>query len=114
MATFVLVHGAWGGAQGWRKVRPLLREAGGEVCTPSLTGIGERSLLASPQVTLLTHIQDVANAVFYEDLTYITLVGSSYGGMFVTGCLDHISASASSTSSTSTLSCPRTANRSIP
>jgi hypothetical protein len=27
MATFVLVHGAWGGAHGWRKVRPLLREA---------------------------------------------------------------------------------------
>jgi pimeloyl-ACP methyl ester carboxylesterase len=90
MATFVLVHGAWGGAHGWRKVRPLLREAGHEVFTPSLTGIGERSHLSSPQVTLFTHVQDVVNAVFYEDLTDITLVGYSYGGMVVTGCLDYI------------------------
>jgi pimeloyl-ACP methyl ester carboxylesterase len=90
MATFVLVHGAWGGAQGWRKIRPLLHEAGHEVFTPSLTGIGERSHLASPQVTLSTHVQDVVNAVFYEDLRDITLVGYSYGGMVVTGCLDYI------------------------
>jgi pimeloyl-ACP methyl ester carboxylesterase len=90
MATIVLVHGAWGGAQGWRKIRPLLHEAGHEVFTPSLTGIGERSHLASPQVTLSTHLQDVVNSVFYEDLTDITLVGYSYGGMVVTGCLDYI------------------------
>ena len=90
MATFVLVHGAWGGAHGWHKLRPLLRQAGHDVFTPSLTGIGERSHLASPQVTLFTHIQDVANAVFYEDLTDITLVGYSYGGMVITGCLDYI------------------------
>jgi pimeloyl-ACP methyl ester carboxylesterase len=90
MATFVLVHGAWGGAQGWRKVRPLLHKAGHEVFTPSLTGIGERSHLASPQVTLFTHIQDAVNAVFYEDLSDIVLVGYSYGGMVVTGCVDYI------------------------
>jgi pimeloyl-ACP methyl ester carboxylesterase len=90
MTTFVLVHGAWGGAHGWRKVRPLLREAGHEVFTPSLTGIGERSHLASPQVGLFTHVEDVVNTVFYEDLTDITLVGYSYGGMVVTGCLDYI------------------------
>ena len=45
MAVFVLVHGAWGGAHGFRKVRGPLREAGHEVFTPSLTGIGERSHL---------------------------------------------------------------------
>ena len=90
MATFVLVHGAWGGAHGWRKVRPLLREAGHDVYTPSLTGIGERSHLSSPQVTLFTHIQDAVNAVFYEDLNDIVLVGYSYGGMVVTGCIDYI------------------------
>lgn len=90
MATFVLVHGAWGGAQGWRKLRPLLREAGHEVFTPSLTGIGERSHLASPQVTLWTHIQDVVNTFYYEDLSDVVLVGYSYGGMVVTGCVDYI------------------------
>jgi len=36
MAVFVLVHGAWGGAHGFRKVRGPLREAGHEVFTPSL------------------------------------------------------------------------------
>jgi len=40
MATFVLVHGAWGGSYGFRKVRGPLRAAGHEVFTPSLTGIG--------------------------------------------------------------------------
>jgi pimeloyl-ACP methyl ester carboxylesterase len=90
MATFVLVHGAWGGAHGWRKVRLLLHQAGHQVFTPSLTGIGERSHLASPQVTLFTHVQDVVNTVFYEDLTDIVLVGHSYGGVVVTGCVDYI------------------------
>jgi hypothetical protein len=39
------VHGAWGGAHGFRKVHGPLREAGHEVFTPSLTGIGERAHL---------------------------------------------------------------------
>jgi len=56
MAVFVLVHGAWGGAHGFRKVRGPLREAGYEVFTPSLTGIGERAHLTSPQVCLTTPI----------------------------------------------------------
>jgi hypothetical protein len=43
VATFVLVHGAWGGAHGFAKVRRLLRAAGHEVFTPSLTGIGGRA-----------------------------------------------------------------------
>jgi pimeloyl-ACP methyl ester carboxylesterase len=87
MATYVLVHGAWGGAHGFKLVRPLLSRHGHEVFTPSLTGIGERSHLASPQVDLTTHIQDVVNTVWYEDLTDIVLLGFSYGGMVVTGAV---------------------------
>lgn len=90
MATYVLVHGAWGGAHGFRKVRPLLSEHGHEVFTPGLTGIGERSHLASPQVNLSTHIQDVVNLVWYEDLTEIVLLGFSYGGMVVTGAVSYL------------------------
>jgi pimeloyl-ACP methyl ester carboxylesterase len=90
MAVFVLVHGAWGGAHGFRKVRGPLREAGHEVFTPSLTGIGERAHLTSPQVSLTTHIADVVNAVWYEDLSDIVLLGYSYGGVVVTGALEHI------------------------
>jgi pimeloyl-ACP methyl ester carboxylesterase len=90
MAIFVLVHGAWGGAHGFRKVRGPLRAAGHEVFTPSLTGIGERVHLASPQVCLTTHITDVVNTIWYEDLDGIVLLGYSYGGMVVTGALEHI------------------------
>ncbi|WP_418315588.1 alpha/beta hydrolase [Piscinibacter sakaiensis] len=90
MATFVLVHGAWGGAHGFRHVRRLLRAQGHEVSTPSLTGIGERVHLASPLVDLGTHIRDVVNHILYEDLRQIVLVGFSYGGFVVTGALEHI------------------------
>jgi pimeloyl-ACP methyl ester carboxylesterase len=90
MATFVLVHGAWGGAHGFGKVRRALQAAGHEVFTPSLTGIGERAHLASPQVGLTTHIGDVANVVLYEDLDDIVLLGFSYGGMVITGALEHV------------------------
>ena len=60
--------------------------------TPSLTGIGERVHLSSPQVTLSTHVRDVVNHVLYEDLDSIVLVGFSYGGFVVTGALEHIAA----------------------
>lgn len=90
MTTFVLVHGAWGGAHGWRKVRDRLQAAGHQVFTPSLTGIGERAHLTGPHVDLSVHIDDVVNTVLYEDLDDIVLVGFSYGGMVVTGTLAHI------------------------
>lgn len=58
--------------------------------TPSLTGLGERVHLSSPQITLSTHVQDVVNQILYEDLRDVVLLGYSYGGAVVTGCLDHI------------------------
>jgi pimeloyl-ACP methyl ester carboxylesterase len=90
VSTYVLVHGAWGGAHGFRHVRRLLWAAGHEVYTPSLTGIGERSHLTGPHVGLSTHVRDVVNTVLYEDLHDIVLAGYSYGGFVVTGALDHI------------------------
>lgn len=84
------MHGAWGGSYGFGKLRPRLWSAGHEVFTPSLTGIGERSHLASPMIGLDTHIMDVVNTVLYEDLHDIVLLGFSYGGMVVTGALEHI------------------------
>jgi pimeloyl-ACP methyl ester carboxylesterase len=41
-------------------------------------------------VNLTTHIQDVVNAVWYEDLQDVVLLGFSYGGMVVTGALSHL------------------------
>src|SRR5579859_7720247 len=91
MATFVIVHGAWGGAWSWNKfVVPMLRAAGQTVHPVTLTGLGERSHLASPEVSLDTHIQDVCNVLFYEDLTDVVLVGHSYGGNVITGVADRV------------------------
>lgn len=91
MATLVVVHGAWNSSWAWKKMRPLLQAAGHEVFTPCLTGVGERSHLATPEVGLETHIQDVVNVLFYEDLRDVTLIAHSYGGIVATGAADQAS-----------------------
>lgn len=88
MATFVLVHGAWHGAWCWKRVRPLLTARGHDVFTPTLTGTGERSHLASPDVGLETHITDVLNVLEWEELSDVVLCGHSYGGMVISGVAD--------------------------
>lgn len=85
MATFVLVHGAWGGGWQWTFVARELRMAGHVPYAPSLTSLGDRSHLAGPSVGLETHIQDIVNLMHFEDLTAVTLVGWSYGTTVVTG-----------------------------
>ena len=74
----------------WQRLAPLLRKAGHEVFTPSLTGIGERVHLASPQVNLTTHVTDVVNTILYEDLSSIVLLGFSYGGFVVSGVAEQV------------------------
>jgi len=86
--TFVLVHGAFQGGWCWKKVRRILEDAGREVFTPSLTGLGDRSHLLHACVDLQTHINDIANLLTFEDLKDVVLVGHSYGGMVVTGVAD--------------------------
>jgi pimeloyl-ACP methyl ester carboxylesterase len=83
--TFVLVHGAWHGAWCWTKLTPLLTSAGHRVHAPTLTGLGERSHLLTPEVDLDTHIKDVSALFHYEDIHDAILVGHSYGGMVVAG-----------------------------
>jgi pimeloyl-ACP methyl ester carboxylesterase len=90
MATFVLIHGSYLGGWAWRWVTPHLRAAGHNVYVPSLTGVGERVHLASAQVDLDTHITDVVNLLYYEDLAGVVLVGWSYGGSVVTGVADRV------------------------
>jgi pimeloyl-ACP methyl ester carboxylesterase len=85
IGTYVLVHGAWHGGWCWAKVARLLRDAGHEVYTPTLTGLGERAHLARPEIDLETHIQDVVAVLESEELRGVTLVGHSYGGMIITG-----------------------------
>ena len=88
--VFVIVHGAWGGSWAFGKVDSLMAEQQCLVYRPSLTGLGERVHLASPEVNLTTHITDVVNAILFENLTDIVLVGHSYGGMVISGVADRI------------------------
>jgi pimeloyl-ACP methyl ester carboxylesterase len=88
VATFVLIHGSWHGSWCWRKVVPLLRQQGHQVYTPTLTGMGERSHLLGPAAGLDTHIRDVLQVLFYEDLREVILVGHSYGGVLITAAAE--------------------------
>jgi len=90
MATYVLVHGAWHGSWCWKRVRKALQTAGHEVFTPTLTGVGERSHLASPSINLETHISDVLNLIRWEELSDIILCGHSYAGCVISGVADRI------------------------
>jgi pimeloyl-ACP methyl ester carboxylesterase len=82
-AAFVLVHGAWAGAWIWRKLVPVLREAGHAVYASTATGMGDRVHLADPALDLDLFVSDVANLLEYEDLQNVTLVGWSDDGMTI-------------------------------
>ena len=88
MGSIVLAHGAWSAAWAWKKMRPLFRAAGHDFFSPTYTGLGERAHLARPEVDLSTHIQDVLAVLEFENLTDVTLLGHSYGGMVATGVAD--------------------------
>src|SRR5215213_3048481 len=88
MATFVVAHGAWSAGWAWKKMRPLVRDAGHDFWTPTYTGLGERAHLAHADIDLETHIQDIIAVLETEDLTDVILIGHSYGGMVATGVAD--------------------------
>jgi pimeloyl-ACP methyl ester carboxylesterase len=90
MTTYVLVAGAWLGGWSWGPVAGRLRRNGHDVHPATLTGLGDRSHLATPQVDLDTYISDVVNLVEVEDLRDVVLVGHSYGGHVATGVADRI------------------------
>jgi pimeloyl-ACP methyl ester carboxylesterase len=90
MTTYVLVPGAWLGGWAWRPVADQLRRHGHDVHPVTLTGLGDRSHLATPEVDLDTYISDVVNLVEFEDLHDVVLVGHSYAGHVVTGVADRI------------------------
>ena len=88
MATYVLVHGGAHGGWCYQRVARILRSAGHEVYAPTMTGLGERSHLLSPDIDLDLHIRDIVAVLQYEDLHDVILVGHSYGGMVITGVAD--------------------------
>ena len=69
----------------------MLEEKGHFVTTATLTGLGERKHLNCPNIDLNLHINDIVNALHYEELEEVILVGHSYGGMVITGVADRTS-----------------------
>jgi pimeloyl-ACP methyl ester carboxylesterase len=90
MSIFVIVHGGFMGGWAWTPVAKLLRAAGHEVFTPTLSGLGERAHLANPETGLDTHIQDIVGVLECEDLSQVILVGHSYGSMVITGVAEKV------------------------
>ena len=90
MAIFVLVHGAWIGAEIWAPVAERLRREGHDVYAPTLTGVGARSHLLRADIDLDTHVMDIVNLIRFHGLDDLVLCGHSYGGMVVTGVADSL------------------------
>jgi pimeloyl-ACP methyl ester carboxylesterase len=62
------------------------------VIAATLTGLGERAHLVSPEVGLHTHVSDVVGLLHFRDLSEATLVGHSYGGTVITAVAEQASA----------------------
>jgi pimeloyl-ACP methyl ester carboxylesterase len=90
VVSFVLVPGAWLGGWAWARVSPLL-ESQGHVYPVTLTGMGERVHLASPEHGIETAVQDVLNVLSYNDLEDVVLVGHSFAGKVVAPVADRAS-----------------------
>ncbi len=81
MTAFVLVHGAYQGGWIWGLVAERLRAKGHTVYAPTLDGCAERSGGLRAGITNTLHATEIAQLMFYEDLTDTVLVGTSCGGM---------------------------------
>lgn len=81
MSTFVLVPGAFHGGWAWMPVADELRRRGHRADPITLTGLGERKHLLSPEIGVDTHIADIINTLTYRDLDEVTLVLHSYSGV---------------------------------
>ncbi len=89
-SVYVIVHGAWGGGWSFKKIDQLLTENGNIVYRPTLTGQGEKVHLASKEINLKTHFNDIINTILFEELYNVILVGHSYGGMVISGVAERI------------------------
>jgi pimeloyl-ACP methyl ester carboxylesterase len=89
-AVFLLVHGSAHGGWCWRRVADQLVQLGNRVLTPTLTGLGERAHLLTPDVNLDTHCRDILNVIETEELDDVILVGHSYAGIIISVVADQM------------------------
>ena len=83
MTQFVLVHGSFQGGWIWQPTAAFLRAAGHDVLVPTLDGCAERKVNLRPGLSVTLAAKELAEALFYEDLQDIVLVGTSSGGLVV-------------------------------
>jgi pimeloyl-ACP methyl ester carboxylesterase len=60
------------------------------VIPATLTGLGERAHLLSPEIDLNCHISDIVGMFEHRDLHDVILVGHSYGGTVITGVAERV------------------------
>lgn len=87
---YVLLHGTWHGGWAWSKVAAHLRAEGHRVITPTMAGCGERFHLIRPDTGLSSHIEDLVNAIEWEELEDVILVCHSFAGTTATGAADRL------------------------
>lgn len=71
------MHGGWC----WREVASLLARQGHEVYSPTLTAQGDRRQGLTPDVGVAAHITDIADLLWFDDLSDVHLVLHSYAGI---------------------------------
>ena len=82
MSTFVLVHGAGGGAWCWDKVVQLLEEAGHKAIALDMPGHGQDKTPIG-EVTLQSYVDRACEAIDAQPEP-VVLLGHSMGGMVIT------------------------------
>lgn len=80
MTQFVLIPGAWLGAWAWTPVVKLLEKHGHSAHAVTLTGMGDRAHLVSPELGMPSAVQDVLNLIRYAELDDLVIVGHSFAG----------------------------------
>ena len=90
MYNYVLIPGAWLGGWVWYNVDRILEKSDHNVFPITLTGMGERIHLASPEIGMKTAIDDVLNVIKFNDLENIVLVGHSFAGKVAAAVSDRI------------------------
>src|ERR1700733_10943942 len=71
------MHGGWC----WSGVHARLAQRGHAVLRPTLTGQGDRRVARTPDVGISTHVEDLEELLWFEDLADVHLVLHSYAGV---------------------------------
>jgi hypothetical protein len=90
MATFVLSMGLGVASGAGGELLDHSLGADMRLFMPTLTGLGERSHLLTPDINLDTHILDVVNVMKWQVFNNVVLVGHSYAGMVISGVAEKL------------------------